>query len=309
MLRYSVWTAVVLLFACSGWAQAQAAGEPTPDEIVRIVAAAPVRPQAAPRAARKVLIFSRSWGYKHSAIPYGRVAFRVLGEKSRAYVPVVTDDLDLFEPANLRQFDAIIFNNTNNEILLPEDFAEMSAAEQARARVRDERLKQALVDFLKGGKGLAVFHAGVASFREWPEFGEIIGARFENHPWVAGSTVTLKIEEPDHPVMAAFDGAATFTVEDEIYQLTGPYSRDKLRVLMCIDTDRTDMSVQGIRRKDGDFAMTYIKTYGHGRVFYCALGHHHELFWKPVLLEHWLDGIQFVLGDLAADATPSNAGK
>jgi len=162
------------------------------------------------------------------------------------------------------------------------------------------------VDFLQSGKGLAVFHAGVASFRQWPEFGEIIGARFENHPWNAGSTVTLRIEEPGHPVMAAFDGVERFTVQDEIYQLTGPYSREKVRVLMSIDTDHTPMNVQGIRRTDGDFAITYIKPYGRGRVFYCALGHQHELFWKPMLLRHWLDGIQFVLGDLPADATPSS---
>ncbi len=305
-VRSLVWGFWVWAMICGGRVDAQGTGEPTDEEVSLITAAASSRPQVRPRTARKVLVFSRSWGYKHSAIPYGHVAFRVLGEKSRAYVPVLTDDLDLFEPVNLDQFDAIIFNNTNNEIFLPEDFDKLPPDQKAPVQARDERLKAALVDFINRGKGLAVFHAGVASFRQWPEFGEIIGARFENHPWNAGSTVTLKIEEPDHPVMAAFDGATSFTVQDEIYQLTDPYSREKVRVLMSIDTGRTPMNVQGIRRADGDFAMTYIKTYGRGRVFYCALGHQHELFWNPILLRHWLDGIQFVLGDLPADATPSS---
>lgn len=95
-----------------------------------------------------------------------------------------------------------------------------------------------------------------------------------------------------------------FVVKDEIYQLKDPYSRDKVRVLLSIDTEKTDMKKGGIHRTDGDFAMTYIKTYGKGRVFYNALGHMHELFWDPTVLQHWLDGIQFVLGDLKADATP-----
>jgi type 1 glutamine amidotransferase len=60
-----------------------------------------------------------------------------------------------------------------------------------------------------------------------------------------------------------------------------------------------------IHRADMDFAMTWVKTYGKGRVFYCALGHQHELFWNPVVLQHYLDGIQFALGDLKADPTPS----
>ena len=58
-----------------------------------------------------------------------------------------------------------------------------------------------------------------------------------------------------------------------------------------------------IHREDNDFAMSYIKRYGRGRVFYCGLGHMHDLFWNPTVLQHWLDGIQYVLGDLEADAT------
>ncbi|MEA3365531.1 MAG: HEAT repeat domain-containing protein, partial [Candidatus Hydrogenedentes bacterium] len=61
----------------------------------------------------------------------------------------------------------------------------------------------------------------------------------------------------------------------------------------------------GIRRDDDDFAVSWVRTYGEGRVFYCSLGHRHEIFWNPAILQHYLDGIQFALGDLAADTTPS----
>ncbi|MGE5609383.1 MAG: ThuA domain-containing protein, partial [Bacillota bacterium] len=213
------------------------------------------------------------------------------------------DDLTLFEAENLKQFDAIFFNNTNNEIFLPENFDKLPPEQKAQAAAPDQRLKQNLVDYLKSGKGLAVIHAGVASFRQWPEFGNIIGARFTNHPWGSGSTVTLKVDEPTHPLAQAFK-QTSFPIRDEIYQVGDPYSRTRQRVLLSIDTTHTDMTPKTIVRTDKDFAMTWIKPYGQGRVFYNALGHDHDIFWNPAVLQHWLDGIQFVLGDLPADDTP-----
>ena len=277
---------------------------PSAEEVKKIKSALPVKARVKPLKPRKLLIFSISWGYKHSAIPYGKKAFEIMGQKTKAFEPVVSDDLSNFEPGKIEQFDAILFNNTNNEIFLPENFDKLPAEQQAKAAKYDKLLKKSLVNYLKSGKGLAVTHAGVASFRKWPEYGNIIGARFENHPWNAGSTVTLKVEEPTHPVTLALP-TPTFEVTDEIYQVKAPYSREHLRVLVSIDTSKTNMKVKGIRRTDGDFAMTWIKHYGKGRVFYCAFGHQHPLFWNPMILQHHLDGIQYVLGDLKADATPS----
>ena len=220
---------------------------------------------------------------------------------------MLTEDDALFEPQSLKQFDAVVLNNTNEEIFLPEDFAKLPPPEQAKAKQRDEMLKKSFAEFVQAGGGLAVIHAGVASFRDWPEFGNIVGARFDNHPWGAGSTVVLRVEEPDHPLMAAFK-EPSFIVTDEIYQVTAPYSRENLRVLLSVDPARTRTTPEqkkNVHRQDKDFAMTWIKSYGQGRVFYCALGHQHELFWNPIVLQHYLDGIQFVLGDLKADTTPS----
>jgi len=296
--------AALLMPACL-WGQDPV---PTKDEIAKMQAAAPEKPRVPPVKAHKLLVFSRSWGYKHTARPFGAKAIEITGKKTGAYEAVLIEDNDsLFEPQKLKDFDAIVLNNTNNELFLPENFDKLPAEEQAKAKQRDEMLRKSFADFVRNGGGLAVIHAGVASFREWPEFGEIIGARFENHPWGAGSTVVLKIEEPDHPLTAAFK-EPYFIVTDEIYQLAAPYSRDNLRVLVTVDPVKSKTTPEQkklIRRQDNDFAMTYIKTYGKGRVFYNALGHQHELFWNPIVLQHYLDGIQFVLGDLKADTTPS----
>jgi len=301
-----LWALMVMALSIAS-ASYGAEGVPSAEEMAKMRAALPDKPRVEPAAKRKLLVFSRSWGYWHTAIPYGERAVVLMGQKTGAFEAVVAEDDTLFEPQHLKQFDAILFNNTNNEIFLPEDFDKLPAPAQAKARARDEMLKKSLVEFLRNGGGLAVTHAGVASFRKWPEFGHIIGARFDNHPWGAGSTVVLQVEEPTHPLAAAFR-EPVFIVTDELYQVTDPYSRDKVRVLVSIDPKRTRITPQqrqAIHRKDMDFPMTWVKSYGKGRVFYCALGHQHELFWNPVVLQHYLDGIQFVLGDIEADVTPS----
>ncbi|RKY07676.1 MAG: hypothetical protein DRP66_06200 [Planctomycetota bacterium] len=300
---------ILLLATCmsAGPGVLAAKGAPTDEEVARMVAAASKVTAVKPAKPRKVLVFSISWGYKHSSIGYGKKAFEILAKKTGAFEAVISDDISMFEPENLKQFDAVVFNNTNNEIFLPENFDKLPAAEKEKAARYDARLKASLVKYLKKGGGLAVTHAGVASFRKWPEYGNIIGARFQNHPWGAGSTVTLKVDEPDHPVAGAF-ARPVFEVTDEIYQVADPYSREKLRVLVSIDAGLTPTDMKSItpaRRKDKDFAITWIKSYGKGRVFYCALGHQHELFWNKMILQHYLDGVQFAAGDLKGSTTPS----
>jgi len=305
-MKATGWMVVgTLLMVCGVVQGAALAPEPTAEQIAKMRAAAPKQARVKPEKGRKLLVFSLSWGFKHTSIPYGKKAIQILGEESKAFETTLSDDIRMFEPESLKQYDAVFFNNTNNEIFLPEEMDKLTAAERAAALDLDARLKKSFVVYLQGGGGLAVIHAGVASFREWDEFGNIMGARFENHPWGSGSKVWFKVEEPNHALGKAFK-ESPFALRDEIYQVKDPYSREKLRVLVSIDATKTEMTRQGIVRKDGDFAMTWIKSYGEGRVYYNAFGHDFDIFWNPEVLQHWLDGIQFVLGDLKADTTPSD---
>ena len=118
--------------------------------------------------------------------------------------------------------------------------------------------------------------------------------------------VTLKIDDPNSPVTAPFGGIKNLVYVDEFYHFppAGPYSREKLHILFSIDTEKTAMSPWPIR-PDNDYGLSWIKNRGKRRVFYCEPGHTPTLFMTPMLAEHILAGIQFVLGDLEADATPS----
>ena len=292
---------VCLILGGPGLSGICAGAAPSAEELEKIKAAIPERATAKPKQPRKVLVFSISWGYRHSSIPYGKAAIAAMAEKTGAFEATVSDDLIHFEPANLKRYDAVVFNNTNNEIFLPQNFKKLKGDVREKALETDKRLKQSFTQYLASGKGLMVIHAGVASFRQWPEYGKIIGARFDNHPWNAGSKVKLWVEDPRHILTRGFAQRVT-PITEEIYQFKA-YSRKDLRVLVRVDTKNTPLP-RGIHRKDGDFPVAWIKHYGKGRVFYGQLGHQHEIFWNPTVMRLYLDGIQYALGDLDAKADP-----
>ncbi len=112
--------------------------------------------------------------------------------------------------------------------------------------------------------------------------------------------VAIKIEEPGHPLVACFVGKP-FRIRDEVYIFGPPYSRESLRVLASLDLSA--MPDPG-KRADKDYAVSWVRAYGEGRVFYTTLGHALETYSNPLFLRHLLAGIQFATGDLAAEARP-----
>ena len=261
------------------------------DELQKIRSAVPAKPTVQPAKPRKILVFWRCEGFFHTSIPVVNEALKIMGQKTGAYeVAVCTDDYSIFTPEKLRQFDVVCLNNTTHLKFNPNQ--------------TPERCK-ALMDFVKNGKGIVGVHAGTDNFYDWPEAMEMMGGKFTGHPWGGGGTWAIKIDEPDHPLMAAFRGKG-FKINDEIYRTDPPlYSRSKQRVLMSLDmSDPATKNARGVKPSDADTGITWIKTWGKGRIFYCSLGHNNHIFWNPAILQHYLDGIQFALGDYKVDTTP-----
>jgi len=279
-MRSAVTVAVTTIIACWGCLASDAV--PSGD-VERIQLAAPAQAPAKPAKPRSLLVFTLAKGYIHDATPWGVEAIRILGNKTGAFSVVASDDPAVFERASLDRFDAICFLNT------------------CYTPFTNETLKANLIGFVSGGKGYVGIHCSAHTFLDWPAFGQMQGAYSTNHPWIG--SVTARVEEPEHPLMRCFAGSS-FDVSDEIYQFGSPYSRKDLRVLMSLDTQRTDMNKRDIYRTDGDFALAWVRRFGQGRVFFSAFGHEKAIFWNPTILRHYLAGIQFALGDLPADATP-----
>jgi type 1 glutamine amidotransferase len=258
--------------------------QPVPDqELVRMQAAMPDAPRVKPVAKRRVLIFYRCDGFVHGSINRGNAALELMGDKTDAFETVVSKDMKVFDPGYLKDFDAVVFNNTT------------------RLAFDDQQQRAALMGFVRGGKGVCGIHAATDNFYNWPEAAEMMGGLFDGHPWGGGGTWAVQIEEPGHPINKAFAGRG-FWVNDEIYKMKAPYSRERQRILLGLDMSERENKPG---RPDGDNAIAWIREFGQGRVFYCSLGHNNHIFWTPAILQHYLDGIQFALGDLPADARPS----
>ncbi|MGH9720319.1 MAG: ThuA domain-containing protein [Bryobacteraceae bacterium] len=262
------------------------------EERQKIEAALPQRARVQPKKARKLLVMDLNVSYGgHRSIPHANLALELMAKRTGAFEAVFSNDLVNLTYDKIRQFDAIYLNNTVGMIFV------------------DPKVRDGLSRFVREGGGLAGNHGVSHASMDWPEFGEMIGAKWGVHREPT-EIATVKIEDPSHPLTAAF-GGKEFVYQDEFFRFPiGPYSRDKLRVLLTIDVAKTDMN-QGrpcpkpCVRRDNDYAVSWIRSYGKGRVFFCILGHNPTLYMTPNLAEYFLAGIQFILGDLEADTTPS----
>ncbi len=263
---------------------------PTEQQIRLIEAAAPDKAPAKPAKPRKVLVWGHTW--THLPNPFAEKALEILAHKTGAFETVISDDPHLLLGGRLRQFDALLMNNIHErEPFLPDDFTQLKGEQKAAAKKLDKAVKQSILKYVLSGKGIVGIHAATAACQNWPEYGDMMGGYYGGH---IHQEVVIKPEDPKHPVNACFEGKP-FTIRDEIYIFREPYSRKNLRVIASLDLSRME---DPQRRPDKDYAVSWVRAYGKGRVFYTTLGHDAATYWNPVFLQHLLAGVQFSIGDL-----------
>lgn len=163
----------------------------------------------------------------------------------------------------------------------------------------DDQQKQELLAFVRGGKGLVAAHTALTAFESWPEFGELLGGRYDGHPWHQAGTVIN--EGADFPATRHFP--PTFTISDEFYQAKS-FSRGHARVLLRLDVS-TMPSHAELRNRD--FPLAWAKTFGKGRVFYSSFGHDAAIFDNRDIAQMFLEAIKWSLGLTDGDASPRPA--
>lgn len=277
--------------------------EMTPEQKLQIDAALPCEAQVLPKQPRRLLVTNLAmrnglpWhGSSNAAIPAQNYAIEQMGKLTGAYEAVFNNDVEMFRPDNIKQFDAVCFLNSVGVLF------------------EDPELKKSLLDYIAGGKGFVGIHDAIATFvqypvyDQWPAFGQMLGGT-ENggHPW-DGELMTITVEDSKSPLTMMFSEGA-FQIVDQAFQMQEPLFRDYLHVLLSIDVEKTGLvperNILPVREQDLDFPMSWVRLYDQGRVFYFGLGHTANVFWNRALLEHMLAGIQFAFGDLEADTTPT----
>jgi len=296
--------ASIFLALAAGLTLATSHAGPPAGAAEKIAAALPDKAYAKPAKPRRLLIFSVTNGYHHDSIETGHLAFTELGKKTGAFEAVVSNDLENFEIDKLKTFDGVCFLSTTLEAFSPSpaELGKMSKEDVAKAAERSDRLKKNLLDFIKAGRGFIGIHAATDSFYQWPDYAPMIGGQFDSHPWTADVPVSIKVEpgQEKNPLTAMFEGK-NVDFKEEIYQFKAPYDSTKVDMLLRLDTGKSPMNRPNIHRTDGDFGVSWVKHYEKGRVFYCSLGHNHEIYWNPTVLKHYLAGIQWALGDFKVD--------
>jgi len=268
----------------------------TKEWITKIEKIAPEKPTAEPAKERKALLFSTMTGFKHWVTPHTAEVVKVLGSKSGAFTVVESNDVRMFEPDNIKQFDLIVLNNNCSDRKKRDLFFDVTKDTEKAAS-----LEKSLLAHIRSGKGLVAIHGAIVMQNNSAEFSEMLGGSFDFHP--KQQEVICNLVDPEHPLVAAFNGKALVHI-DEPYLFKNAYKDKNFRPLLEMDTSKLNCGKKGKSVRSDVRYVAWIKKYGRGRVFYCSPSHNAQSFEEPGLLQFMLDGIQYAAGDLECDDSP-----
>ncbi|MBZ6257735.1 ThuA domain-containing protein [Streptomyces olivaceus] len=227
------------------------------------------------KAGKKVLVFSKTAGFRHDSIPEGIAALKELGTPAGIQV-TATEEAGQFTTNNLAKYDAVAFLSTTGDVL-------------------DADQQTAFENYIKNGGGYMGIHAAADTEYDWEFYGGLVGAYFDSHPAIQQATV--RVEDHDHPATAHLDDAWERT--DELYNYrTNP--REQAKVLATLD----ETTYEGGTMK-GDHPIAWCQSYGGGRSFYTGLGHTKESYADEAFRGHLLGGMQYATGQVKADCKPA----
>jgi type 1 glutamine amidotransferase len=231
-------------------------------------------PASAADAPYDVLVFSRTAGFRHDAIPVGIQTIRDLGAANN-FTVTATEDPAAFTAGNLSQYETVVFLNTTGDVL-------------------NDTQQSAFEAYIRGGGGYAGVHAAADTEYSWPFYGQLVGAYFQSHPAI--QQVTARVEDRGHPSSAHLPQSWTRT--DELYNYqTNP--RSSAHVLATLDESTYSGGSMG-----ADHPISWCKTVEGGRSWYTGFGHTQESYADANFRTHLLGGIRYASGRAKADCRP-----
>jgi type 1 glutamine amidotransferase len=239
-----------------------------------LLAASSFASRAAAQPAHKghLLYLTLSAGFKHDSVPLSRDIVKEIGQRSGAFDTTLADDVSPFTAANLKRYDAVMFYTTGE---LP---------------MTDEQ-KHDFIEFIQSGHGFIGVHSATDTFYLWPEYLQLIGGYFNDHPW--HQRVTVDVVEPRNPIVSFL--APSFQINDEIYQISD-FQWESSQVLLKLDPASVDLKNPRVRRRFYGWPLAWTRQDGKGRVFYTALGHE-QVVWKDSRYQQLLlNAIRWAMG-------------
>jgi type 1 glutamine amidotransferase len=245
--------------------------------VVAAVTAAVAGPASISAAAplTRVLVFSKTAGFRHSSIPNGIAAIQQLGT-ANGFSVTATEDANQFTTANLAQYQAVIWLETTGDVL-------------------NDTQQAAFQSYIGAGGGYVGVHSAADTEYDWPFYGGLVGAYFMSHPAIQQAQV--RIEDRTNPSTAHLP--AIWTRTDEWYNYrTNP--RANVHVLANLNESSYSGGTMGV-----DHPITWCQDYAGGRAWYTGLGHTEESYADPLFTRMLLGGIQIAAGSVTADCRPA----
>ena len=249
---------------------------------------------------RKLLVYSQHTGFYHWTIPHNDELLKIMAKKSGAFEVHIAHDIESFEKKNLKQYDAVIFNNCNPSGPKRDLFYDLlkmrSSLSEKEIEANAKVYQQNFMDYIAKGGGLFIMHGAITVQNNDMEFSRLTGGSFDYHP--KQQTIHLKEVDKKHPLVAAFHGDG-FTHVDEPYFFNNAYAEHNFRPLLYMESK--DITGKRDQAHDDIVYLAWVKRHGKGRVLYSSMSHNIQSAYQVELLEFFLDGIQYVTGDLKCD--------
>jgi cytochrome c len=221
----------------------------------------------------RVLVFSKTAGFRHSSIESGIAAIRRLGQENRFSVEP-TEDAGAFTERNLRRFRAVVFLSTTGDVL-------------------NAKQQDAFERYIQAGGGWVGIHSATDTEYDWPWYGRLAGAYFTSHPNNPNVRKgTFRVLDKTHPSTEALPDR--WEREDEFYNFKS--INPHIRVIVDIDEKSYEGGTNGDRHP-----MSWYHAYDGGRAFYTNMGHTEATFSEPLFLRHLLGGLRYAMGTGALD--------
>jgi type 1 glutamine amidotransferase len=229
----------------------------------------------------RILVFSKTTGFRHDSIPDGIAAIQKLGRQNDFAVDT-TEDATRFTDRNLAKYRAVVFlSSTGDPLDQPAE-------------------KEAFQRYIERGGGFAGVHAAADSGYTWPWYGGLVGTYFLSHPAQQNATVDVH----GHGAPSNRGLPNHWTRFDEWYNYQTNPRAAGVRVLMTLDERSYDVGPDAM----GDHPITWCHRYDGGRAWYTGLGHTKESFTEPLFLKQLLGGIEMAAGAARFPCDPDDSG-
>ncbi|MCX6218419.1 ThuA domain-containing protein [Spirosoma sp.] len=226
------------------------------------------QPKPAPTGPKRVLVFSKTKGWKHTSIPFGIAALQKLGREN-AFRVDTTKNADYFNDDSLRHYTAVVFLSTTGNVL-------------------NQKQQAAFERYIQAGGGYMGIHAAADTEYDWPWYNKLAGGYFASHP--SNSNVrkaTVDVTDKNHASTAHLPDHWERT--DEWYNYRSLYS--DLTVVANLDESTYDGGING-----SNHPIAWYHEFDGGRAYYTGGGHEDSSFSEPLFVQHLLGALNWVMG-------------